>query len=465
MTEKDLLVAPFYFLLLLAIAINQRNKLYDKGHPLRKYFLPALLAKFIGAISAGLVYYFYYTDGDTRGYFSRGTMIYEILLEDISKGLALLFPSKTMTDEEIYRKLIFLRAWHDPSSYMVFRIVALVNLLALNTYSSVALLFAYVSFRSSWRVFEIFSTETPALTKKFAFAILFIPSVVFWGSGIFKDTVCFICVMTLVYCIYKIFLEKKLSPRLWLELILAIYLLLVIKTYIILSFLPALGIWIFLTYQKKIKNTFTRIVSTPLFISMAIGFGMYSIQKIGEYNPEFAMENIRQRAYDMQEWHTIVAKYHPEGDEGGHSYYSLGEVGDFSTIGMLKKFPLAVNVTLFRPYLWEARTPFILLSALESLFFFYVTLQTLTRVGLSNSLKIILANPIVLFSMLFAIFFAFGVGYTSYNFGALVRYKIPCMPFYLLGLYFIQYFHQLSKQPAPKPTTDWDEAIGYRPAA
>ena len=28
----------------------------------------------------------------------------------------------------------------------------------------------------------------------------------------------------------------------------------------------------------------------------------------------------------------------------------------------------------------------------------------------------------------------FSVGFTSYNFGALVRYKIPCLPFYALVL-------------------------------
>jgi hypothetical protein len=39
--------------------------------------------------------------------------------------------------------------------------------------------------------------------------------------------------------------------------------------------------------------------------------------------------------------------------------------------------------------------------------------------------------------MLFSLFFAFGVGIAGTNFGALVRYKIPMMPFFFGGLYLI----------------------------
>ena len=40
---------------------------------------------------------------------------------------------------------------------------------------------------------------------------------------------------------------------------------------------------------------------------------------------------------------------------------------DFSTIGILKKVPAAIEVTFFRPYLWEVNNIPMLLGALESL--------------------------------------------------------------------------------------------------
>jgi hypothetical protein len=34
----------------------------------------------------------------------------------------------------------------------------------------------------------------------------------------------------------------------------------------------------------------------------------------------------------------------------------------------------------------------------------------------------------------FSLFYAFVVGFTSYNFGALDRYKIPCLSTYIISL-------------------------------
>ena len=39
-------------------------------------------------------------------------------------------------------------------------------------------------------------------------------------------------------------------------------------------------------------------------------------------------------------------------------------------------------------------------------------------------------DPNLMFFLIFSLIFAFAVGITSYNFGALSRYKIPCLPFY-----------------------------------
>ena len=42
--------------------------------------------------------------------------------------------------------------------------------------------------------------------------------------------------------------------------------------------------------------------------------------------------------------------------------------------------------------------------------------------------------------------YAFITGFTSYNFGALGRYKIPCMPYFLIGIYIIK--NEITKKRA-----------------
>ena len=41
--------------------------------------------------------------------------------------------------------------------------------------------------------------------------------------------------------------------------------------------------------------------------------------------------------------------------------------------------------------------------------------------------------------IIFALFFGFVVGFTSFNFGALGRYKIPSMPFFVSFLVMVSY--------------------------
>ncbi len=42
-----------------------------------------------------------------------------------------------------------------------------------------------------------------------------------------------------------------------------------------------------------------------------------------------------------------------------------------------------------------------------------------------------------MFCFLFSVVFALFIGATTLNFGTLVRYKIPCLPFYIISLYLL----------------------------
>ena len=111
---------------------------------------------------------------------------------------------------------------------------------------------------------------------------------------------------------------------------------------------------------------------------------------------------------------------------------------DFSNpLSIAAKFPLAVNVTFFRPYVWEVKNPVMLLSALESLLIMLFTIKVIRKTGLGRFFRHIVSNKEVLFCISFAMIFGFAVGFTTYNFGSLVRYKAPCIPFFLVALVLI----------------------------
>ena len=135
-------------------------------------------------------------------------------------------------------------------------------------------------------------------------------------------------------------------------------------------------------------------------------------------------------AKDTQNWLVTASKM------SGGSFYTLGDI-EYSAFGLLKIFPKAVNVALFRPYLWEAKKIMLFPAAIEGVFTFYLTIRLLFKSGFLNFFKMIAANPEVQFCLVFSIIFAFAVGFTSFNFGALARYKIPFMPFYYMALFIL----------------------------
>jgi len=69
------------------------------------------------------------------------------------------------------------------------------------------------------------------------------------------------------------------------------------------------------------------------------------------------------------------------------------------------------------------------------------TLFVLIKVGIRKFIISIIKRPIVLYCFFFSIVFALFVGATTLNFGTLVRYKIPAMPFYVISLFLILFYN------------------------
>ena len=137
--------------------------------------------------------------------------------------------------------------------------------------------------------------------------------------------------------------------------------------------------------------------------------------------------------------------------EGNESQFSLGVDFDGSPGSLLKMAPAAIIATLFRPFIWEVRKVSQLLSAFESLAVLLFTIFTLWKVGIKFFFRNIIKDPAILYCFLFAVLFALFVGATTPNFGTLVRYKIPAMPFYVLAIFLIRNNYDLLIKNKVKP--------------
>ena len=435
----DYVLLPIYLTVLFLFARSFRDRKYPKGHPWRPYFIPALWAKVGGAIFIGLIYQYYYGGGDTGYYFLQSNVLNEAFSKDPWTWLQLVLHVPNGYEGPVI-DYVSRMEWYPPlNNYAVIAISGVFGLLTFNTYLPVSVLFAFLSFTGVWAMFRTFATQYPKLVKPVAMVLLFIPSTVIWGSGIFKDTICMFGMGWLLYGLFSLLIQRKIRLGALVLACIGFYLIAIIKVYILLALLPALGLWILFYYSQQIKLGLVRVLlKTVLFAGSILIFLSFS-DKFAEEMGQYSLEKIANTATVTRDY-----IYSSSGDEG--SAYSLGSF-DLSAGGMLKLFLPAVNVSLFRPYLWEARKPIIFLNALEAALFLFFTLKLLFTLGPLKIWEAITEDPNIQFCLIFSIIFAFSVGLTSANFGSLSRYRIPALPLYGLALVLIYYTHNDSRKP------------------
>lgn len=430
MDLKDLFLTPLYLGIFYAISYAIRPKVTNALT--KKYFIPALTLKFIGAIALGLIYQFYYGGGDTFNYFYHSSVIHDAFADSFSSGLKLL--TSTSYDPSITKYTVRM-FWYGADfganpEYFTVCISAIFGLLCFNTYSVIALCFAATSFAGIWAMYQTFLRIYPLAYKQLAIAVFFLPSVFFWGSGLMKDS---LCLGALGWVFYGFYHGLILKRNLFLSAILGglgAYFLLSMKVYILMSFLAPAMFWVFNENNKRIRSVAIRNLLKPFFIIIGAAVGYLGATNLTEGDERFDVDNIGERTRITQ-----TALYGRTKDEG--SGYNIGEI-DGSISSIIAVAPQAVVVALYRPFLWEARNPVMLLSALEALWFTWLTMRIVFRTGFMRCLRLISSTPVLSFCLIFTIIFGIGVGTNSGNFGTLVRYKIPLMPFYLVALYILQ---------------------------
>ncbi|GCC52040.1 hypothetical protein SanaruYs_22720 [Chryseotalea sanaruensis] len=423
MELRDIVVTPLVLVMVFLTSLYVKSRIEDPI--LRRYFMPALWLKIFGALALGFIYQFYYNGGDTYNYHTLGSrIIWEAFADDYATGFKLLF-AKPGLHPEVFSYSQKIPFYYDEKSFFIVRIAAFFDLLTFSSYSATAIFFALFGFAGAWAFFITFFKQFPHLHKWIAISILFIPSVIFWGSGVLKDTITLSALGLLTYAINKVLIEKKLAIINIILLLFSAWIIIKVKMYIILCFLPAAFFWV---YAKQLFSTgsfVARVVFAPLLIPFVIVGAYFGVAKISEADEKYSLDKIAKTAqitaYDIRFW---------TGRDAG-SGYTLGEL-DGTFTGMLALAPKAVNVSLFRPYLWEVKNPLMLLSAMESFLFLSITVFLLLRYPMAF-LKAF-SDPNILFCFIFSLVFAFGVGVSTFNFGTLARYKIPLLPFYALGL-------------------------------
>jgi len=388
--------------------------------------LTGFLVKVFGGVFFSLIFVYYYKFGDSFEYYRGAVMLGNTFLNSPSDYFDLLFSESSQHHAGHLRQYTDSLAYSDTSEeWFMVKLISPLSILTFKSYLTINLLMSFISFYGAWKLFKVFSDILPQQKNYAFYAAFLIPSMVFWGSGLMKDTITLAGINYLIYVLYFSVVKGNFKTIFLFGVVFWFILIFVLKSYIIIAFLSAVILTFYFKFKASISSQFLRVISAPIIITLFITVGLFSLKGLSESSEKYNADQIEGKIKGFHSWHTTL----------GGSSYNLGDV-EYTVIGALKKIPAALNVTFFRPYLWEASTIVVLLGAMESLVLLFLFLYVIYKTKF-NPIKI-LKHTILLKSLIaFILIFGFAVGFTTYNFGALGRYKMPVMSLFTFIIFYL----------------------------
>ena len=398
-----------------------------------RYFYLALTFRII-ACFCSLIFYSYTDVGysDTYNYFTFAKGISNVFrncnLIDGFKVFYVDYDDLSLTVKSFLSNQENLIAIYSNNKFFVF-LTGLVSFVTFDSYLSISLIYTFLGFIGNWLIFHTLCKLFPTLKNYFLFFILLYPPFIFWSSGVVKESLSICCIGILFYLIFN----NNFTINMWRKIVLgsiSVFVLYNVKSYLLFTFLFALVIVLFLIFIRSFQNKYVRLIVFCLFMAVFFIFIYYDFAT-------FFLSEIFQSIFNQ-----ILIISNSQLQAGGSSY-DLGTINsDFG--GILRYLVASVNVSLFRPYLWEVDKPQLLLSAIDSLFISGLFMSFIFLKWSVGRIKEILKNKLLIFSFVFIIAIACQIGAISFNFGTLLRYKTPIYPF-LFSFFLIIYQERLKK--------------------
>lgn len=429
---NDFFLVPLCLILMYAIVRNRVNSCPDEN--IKQYYYRAFYFKIFCVIAYSIITAYYFGGGDTALFYQAIQDFRAALADDFDFFPYIITSSKLDDANPLSPYFMFDNYVGDitynymrvAGNFFVPRIGLFPSLLFFNSYLCICFCFMMFSLGGAMRLFKTFYYYYPSARRELALAALFLPSVGFWSAGLLKDTICFGCVGFIVYGVLNIFIRKRKIAASVFWVLICSYLLYTIKTYIFLVLLLALVIWLFAETNRLIKDKTLRQVFAFMTFTVGIGAGYFLVQYFTSQDTlkQYQLDNIVSYAENQRNNYQVVDEMYGQQT----SYYSVNASNPVSLVFN------SIGATFFRPFPWEIKSAAAVLSAIEALGFLILTVYLFFKKGISRPFRFIFKDPRILMCFIFAMVFAVGVGASTANFGSLSRYKIPCMPFYMVML-------------------------------
>lgn len=419
MTEA--LLSLFYFLIFCTL-ISKMSFFKNNTIPV-KWFIAAYGIKVLVSIFITLIYTKYYTErnaADIFKYFDDGLIMFSSLqtnpIDFIQMVLGLDF-NQEYFNQHYYQKM---GNWTRPYStdlvsdtHIIIRFNAFVNLFSFGHFYVHNIFINFISLIGLTAIFKSFLHFLIGKEKLLFYGIFLTPSVLFWGSGLLKESLIFFGLGLFLLSFLRISNGFKLISLFYIliSLIIIIFTKFYLFPVILISAL-GFGLNFYFKFKKMIYGYGLSILSFLIVINL-----------MPYIDPSLSF--VHQITSKQQAFSLFIATIQT------NSGFIIPELSD--GIAIFKNIPNALINTFIRPFLWESNSLFVFLSALENiLILLFIVICLFFRKKLNVQQK----NSYY-FNITFTLILFIIIGLTTPVFGAIMRYKIPGLILFIISLIMV----------------------------
>jgi hypothetical protein len=401
------LLFPAY--LILFTWLVTRIKFFKRSGLSGSQLIIFFLLKVLAGIFYGWIGYYYSSVAqmvDTWSFHYAGIGEYRLLLSNPQEWLAELFRNHYHNGVSNFFGS-YNSYWNDLKANFFIKILSVCNLFSFGNYYVNVIFFSFVSLFGPIAVYRVMIDVFPGKQLQVLLAIFFIPSFLYWSSGIHKDGLLFTCIAMIVYHVYFGLKEKSFKLKRWLIIFLSLVLIVILRNFLMMALLPAIVTWIIASrYNKK---------SLAIFFAayLLFGFLFFFARHVSPY---------------LDFPRTVSEKQTEFMQMQGGSAVPVTQLQP-TVKSFLVNIPQALDLALLRPYPSDVKHLLSLAAAVEiDIILVLVVLFLIFR------RKEIRSRNFFYFCIFFSATLLLSVGYTVNFLGAIVRYRSIVFPFLLAPL-------------------------------
>jgi len=292
--------------------------------------------------------------------------------------------------------------WNDLKGNIVIKILSVFDIFSFGYYYVNVIFFSFITLFGPIAIYRVMIDVFPSRKLPILLATFLVPSFLYWTSGLHKEGLIFTGMGLSIYCIYFGLKEKKWGFKRIFCLLISLVLILVLRNFLIIIFVPAILIWL-------VANRFPKyglsIFSGSYVLLCILFFTLRYISPRLDF-PQ-AVVNKQQAFIKLQ---------------GGSSSVPIKEL-EPNAISFLKTTPQAINLSTIRPYPSDVRHILSLAAAIEinTLLLMFILFLAWRTNGLRS-------RNFIYFCLFFSFSLLLAIGFSVNNLGAIVRYRSIMIP-------------------------------------